>query len=109
MTTTHRIPTKRRNMCLLKTATGGGCGRDAPHFLVGLPRRFGVGGFSGGVRGMMREQDVSRQISKIQSAATLAELDAFEVAAKSRGILPEELVAISARRKELTPKKRRKR
>ncbi|NOD65792.1 hypothetical protein [Ruegeria sp. HKCCD6109] len=46
---------------------------------------------------------------KIKTITSLPELDGYEAHAKARGLLPEELMALHQKRKELTPKKRRKR
>ena len=51
----------------------------------------------------------ANQVRKIDTVTGLDELDGLEKAAKLRGLLPEEIRAIHARRKQLTPKKRRKR
>ena len=53
--------------------------------------------------------DAVAQAEKVAKIKCLDELDGFEAAAKKRGILPEELMAIHLRRQQLTPPKGRKR
>lgn len=44
----------------------------------------------------------------IQSITSLAELDGYEAEAKKRGLTGEEITAIHAKRKELTPKRKKR-
>lgn len=48
-----------------------------------------------------------QQISKIKSIRCLSELAGYEAQAKERGLIGEEIAALHAKRKELTPKRKR--
>tara|TARA_R110000744_G_scaffold17882_4_gene48215 strand:- start:910 stop:1107 length:198 start_codon:yes stop_codon:yes gene_type:complete len=52
------------------------------------------------------DMDGETQAAKVMKIKLIEELDGYESAAKLRGILPEELLAIHQRRKALTPKNR---
>lgn len=54
------------------------------------------------------DMDGETQAAKVMRIKCVEELDGYEGAAKLRGILPEELLAIHQRREALTPKNRRK-
>jgi len=49
---------------------------------------------------------VSRQIAKIRTIGCIDELDAYEAAAKARGIEADEMAALNLRRRELTGSRR---
>ncbi len=44
----------------------------------------------------------------IQTITSLAELDGYETEAKKRGLTGEEIAAIHAKRRDLTPKQRKR-
>jgi len=49
---------------------------------------------------------IQRQIAKIRTIGCIDELDAYEAAAKARGIEADEMAALNLRRRELTGSRR---